>query len=74
MSLLLKLIVSVENLQIKFYEDFVKCYLRNTRFEWPKTSKKKEIAPSCRVSHCVKYCNFTWFHGVEILWKGTVSA
>ena len=24
--------------------------------------------------HCVKYCNFTKFSGVEILWKGTVSA
>ena len=24
--------------------------------------------------HCVKYCNFTKFSGVEILWKGAVSA
>ena len=24
--------------------------------------------------HYVKYCHFTWFPGVEILWKGTVSA
>ena len=24
--------------------------------------------------HCVKCCNFTQFHGVEILWKGTVSS
>ena len=26
------------------------------------------------VEHCVKYRNFTLFHGVEDLWKGTVSA
>ena len=25
-------------------------------------------------SHCEKYSNFSWFHGVEILWKCTVSA
>ena len=24
-------------------------------------------------THCKKYRNFTQFHGVEILWKGTVS-
>ena len=23
--------------------------------------------------HCVKYRNFIYFHGVEILWKDTVS-
>ena len=26
------------------------------------------------LSHCEKYRNFTQFHGVEILWKGIVSA
>ena len=26
------------------------------------------------VLHCVKCHNFIWFYGVEILWKGTVSA
>ena len=42
MSLLLKLIVSVENLQIKFYEDFVKCYLRITDFNDLKRPRKKK--------------------------------
>ena len=27
-----------------------------------------------RNNHCEKYRNFTWFTGVEILRKGTVSA
>ena len=27
-----------------------------------------------RYLHCEKYRNFTKFPGVEILWKGTVSA
>ena len=31
-----------------------------------------EAVNSCL--HCVNYCNFTWFPGLEILWKGVVSA
>ena len=29
---------------------------------------------SLRQYHCVKYHNFSYSHGVEVLWKGTVSA
>ena len=27
-----------------------------------------------RCKHCLKYRNFTYFSGMKILWKGTVSA
>ena len=32
---------------------------------------QKDILIHIRVSHCVKYYNFTYFSDVAILWKGT---
>ena len=34
---------------------------------------KSEICENVVSIHCRKYRNFTWLHGVEISWKGTVS-
>ena len=39
-----------------------------------KTGNFGDILYESNCKHCIKYCNYTWFPGVEILWKGSVSA
>ena len=46
---------------------------------FPEISKRQVHFMKCTLNfhvhlHCVKYRNFIYFSGVEILWKGTVSA
>ena len=38
-------------------------------FIWSSKTYLSFMKSNC---HCEKYCNFAWFIGVEILWKGTV--